>query len=148
MTQSRFNDSQFSPNPWPQGDRRTNTVELKVADNQVRRGRERVYEGTGAFYEDFAAGGFAEARSGATSSVERPGTVYGKQFAQGRGPVGSGQPMEHWTDEREFLGNFAQGTAPIAAGTGYERPGNIYQTIIAPRNGGRAHRNDAEVIDG
>jgi hypothetical protein len=146
MTMSRFNDQQLSPrNPWPNGDRRTNTVELKLADNQLRRGRERVYEGTGAFYQAFAEGGFAEARSGATADPERPGNLYGDQIAQGRGPVGSGQPMQHWTSDRAYLASFGQGAALADAGAGSERPGTIYQKVVAPARGGHGVRNDAEV---
>ncbi|MGB6457623.1 MAG: hypothetical protein WBH47_24385 [Streptosporangiaceae bacterium] len=143
MTDSH-RDGQFAPNPFPDGDRRTNVVEEKIAHNTVRRGRETVWEGTGGYYGEFAGGGFQEARSGATPNPERPGNFVAKKYADGRGPVGSGQPMEHWTDEGSYLGAFAQGTARPTATSRSERPGTIYQKVYAPPNGGRGVRNDAE----
>jgi hypothetical protein len=139
-----MSNEQLAPNPrFPE--RVTNTVERKLADNTARRGRERVYEGTGDYFQGDAALGFDSARQGATDNREIAGNVYNTQIAAGRGRVGSGQPMEHWTHERARLGAFAQGTARPAGTSTSERPGTIYQKVYAPPNGGRGVRNDAEV---
>jgi hypothetical protein len=193
---STWNPNQHAPNPYPAGDRRTNVAEGKVGQNEERRGRQRAWEYTGQFYDSDAGEAALAARLGANSSprpvvghpsrgnratlapipdlTERPGTVYNRQLAPGRGPVGSGARMEHWTDEPEYLAAFAQGTGgepgeaapyafrtrPHAVGlpvTNWktpldglaqgERVNTQYGVKAALEGGGRWHRNDAEVTD-
>lgn len=141
-------------------ERVTNTYETKIAENTSRQGRERVYEGLGIYYAMDAGVGHALAAFSDTqwapapigSSMapvgdltERPRQTYDEIIAPGRGPVGSGNPMQHWTDEPAYLGAFFQGQNQRSATGNREVPGNTYETIIAPANGGRGVRNDAEV---
>jgi hypothetical protein len=74
--------------------------------------------------------------------TERPGDAYSRQLAAGRGPAGSGRPMQNWTPQDEYLGAFAHGTSDEPGRAGLE-----YGTKITPEGGGRWHRNDAGVTE-
>jgi hypothetical protein len=150
------------PNPYPRGDARSNVIEVKVAENDVRRGHEYAYDGGSQAYRDELAQGFLAARDNGPESrpaglvesgrsnpsqwtrvdpaslSERPRQVYETtQRADVRtSAFGRGQRLENWTTEDAYLRQFTEGTMPAHG---------VYE--VQPSGQGGRRRNEAE-IDG
>jgi hypothetical protein len=164
---SQTNRQTIAPAP-PFGEVGRQTYDTVVGENPRRRGPLQAEEGLG--YDPTYSSSFV----GGVQVDRKDHVVYETKIApNARGRLASGQEVPSWAAvDRAMLGSFAQGTSgseqsvsaspfPFTARDGAnpatitdlrglragERPGTTYGRSIPPVNGGRGHKNIADVTE-
>jgi hypothetical protein len=165
---TRNNPSTVAPNlPFPEKSRQT--YDTTIAQNTRRRGPLQAEEGLG--FEPTYSSSFA---GGAASDKADHVTFEVQQAPHARGRLASGQEIPAWNAvDAQMRARFVQGDSsaeqsvtarpfmhqprpganmnPLGPTWGFsaasERPGAVFQTSVAPPNGGRGRRNQADVTE-
>jgi hypothetical protein len=160
------------PNPFPRGDARSNVIEAKLAENDVRQGHEYAWDGGARTYHGDLRQGFLAARDNGAETrptgladsgranpsqwtpvnpaalCERPRQQY--ETTQGAdvrtSAFARANPSPTWDAvDGAMLHAFAYGTAPTDATGNSERPGNTIQAKLADAG---KRPNPAEITEG
>jgi hypothetical protein len=149
VSTSRTNPSTIAPNPLCDEQAPT-TYDVAQAQNSRRKGESFAQEGLG-FQQEYHQPFYESVRDSDTGASHHDVEAKIAGQADGRGLLGSGRAVPSWNAvdgaERSAFVQGQAGAEQYGVSATPERPGNVFQSQIAPPDGGRwrNRRNEANV---